>query len=93
MGGPENASSENITFKDSAVICRDATWNNNRIASLAVIVELAEGSIDTVVFDNIEIFRDNGRAINCTVFTEEIGDMATVPIRVTVIIRTVFFVG
>lgn len=71
---------KNITFKDSAVICRDATWNNDRVASLAVIIELAEGSIDGVLFDNIEIFRDDGRAMACIVFTEEIGDMETVPI-------------
>ena len=71
----------NITFKDSAVIIRDATWNNNRIASLAVIVELANGSIDGVTFENIEIFRDDGRAMACVIFTEEIGDMETVPIN------------
>ena len=78
--GEVNRPIRNITFKDSAVICRDATWNNNRIASLAVIVELAEGSIDGVTFDNIEIFRDDGRAMSCVIFTEEIGDMETVPI-------------
>lgn len=71
----------NITFKDSAVIIRDATWNNNRVASLAVIVELANGSIDGVTFENIEIFRDDGRAMACVIFTEEIGDMETVPIN------------
>lgn len=78
--GEVNRAMRNITFKDSAVICRDATWNNNRVASLAVVVELADGSIDGVTFDNIEIFRDDGRAILCTIFTEEIGDMDTVPI-------------
>ena len=78
--GEVNRPIKNITFKDSAVICRDATWNNNRVASLAVIVELAEGSIDGVLFENIEIFRDDGRAMACIVFTEEIGDMDTVPI-------------
>lgn len=78
--GEVNSPIKNITFKDSAVICRDATWNNNRVASLAVIIELAEGSIDGIVFDNIEIFRDDGRAMACVVFTEEIGDMDTVPI-------------
>lgn len=78
--GEVNRAIRNITFKDSAVICRDATWNNNRVASLAVVVELAGGSIDGITFDNIEIFRDDGRAILCTVFTEEIGDMDTVPI-------------
>ncbi len=79
--GEVNRPIKNINFKDSAVICRDATWNNNRVASLAVIIELAEGSIDGVVFDNIEIFRDDGRAMACVVFTEEIGDMDTVPIN------------
>ncbi len=79
--GEVNRPIRNITFKDSAVICRDATWNNNRIASLAVIIELAEGSIDGVTFDNIEIFRDDGRAMACVIFTEEIGDMDTVPIN------------
>ncbi len=79
--GEVNRAIRNITFRDSAVICRDATWNNNRIASLAVIIELAEGSIDGVVFDNIEIFRDDGRAIACIVFTEEIGDMETTEIN------------
>lgn len=78
--GEVNRPIRNITFKDSAVIVRDATWNNDRIASLAVIVELAEGSIDGVTFDNIEIFRDDGRAMSCVIFTEEIGDMETVPI-------------
>lgn len=79
--GEVNKPIRNITFKDSAVICRDATWNNNRVASLAVIVELAEGNIDGVTFNNIEIFRDDGRAMACLVFTEEIGDMETVPIN------------
>ncbi len=79
--GEVNKPIRNITFKDSAVIIRDATWNNNRIASLAVIIELAEGSIDGVTFDNIEIFRDDGRAMSCVIFTEEISDMETVPIN------------
>jgi hypothetical protein len=79
--GEVNRAIRNITFKDSAVICRDATWNNNRIASLAVVVEVAGGSIDGVVFDNIEIFRDDGRAIVCTIFTEEISDMETTEIN------------
>lgn len=75
--GEVNRAIRNITFKDSAVICRDATWNNDRIASLAVIIEQAEGSIDGITFENIEIFRDDGRAIACIVFTEEIADMQT----------------
>lgn len=79
--GEVNRLIRNITFKDSAVIVRDATWNNDRVASLAVIVELAEGSIDGITFDNIEIFRDDGRAMACVIFTEEIGDMETVPIN------------
>ena len=80
--GEVNKPIRNITFRDSAVICRDATWNSDRIGSLAVIVELAEGgSIDGITFENIEIFRDDGRAISCVVFTEEIGDMDTTEIN------------
>ena len=62
----------NITFKDSAVIVRDATWNNERVASLAIIVENDGGSIENVTFENIEIFRDDGRAIGCIIYGEEI---------------------
>lgn len=32
-----------------------------------------------MTFDNIEIFRDDGRAMAYLIFTEEIGDMETVP--------------
>jgi polygalacturonase len=57
----------NITFKDCAVIYRDATWYNNRLGSLVVIVEKGGANISNVTFENIEIFRDLCRAINCNV--------------------------
>ncbi len=62
----------NITFKDSAVIVRDAVWDNERVASLAIIVENDGGSIENVTFENIEIFRDDGRAIGCIIYGEDI---------------------
>jgi len=58
----------NITFRDCAVIYRDATWDNNRLGSLVVIVENGGAAISNVTFENIEIFRDLGRAINCNVY-------------------------
>lgn len=61
-----------VTFKDSAVIIRDATWHEDRIASLSVIVEEQGGSINNVTFENIEIFRDDGRAIGVVILGESI---------------------
>lgn len=61
-----------VTFKDSAVIIRDATWHEDRIASLAIIVEEQGGSINNVKFENIEIFRDDGRAIGVIILGEDI---------------------
>ncbi len=61
-----------VTFKDSAVIIRDATWHEDRIASLAIIVEEQGGSINNVKFENIEIFRDDGRAIGVVILGEDI---------------------
>ena len=58
----------NLTFRDCAVIYRDATWDNNRLGSLVVIVEEGGAGIANVTFENIEIFRDLGRALNCNVY-------------------------
>lgn len=62
---------ENITFKDCAVVYRDGIWDNNRIGSLVVVAEQCEGSINGVTFENIEIFRDEGRAILVKIYDEE----------------------
>jgi polygalacturonase len=61
-----------VTFKDSAVIYRDATWDNDRVCSLGIIVEQAGGSISNVTYDNIEIFKDTGRAIGCLIYSDDI---------------------
>lgn len=60
-----------ITFRDCAVIYRDGIWDNDRIGSLVVVAEQCEGSIDGITFENIEIFRDEGRAILVKVYDEE----------------------
>ncbi len=62
-----------VTFKDCAVIYRDATWNNDRISSLAIVVEITEGpvTVSDITFENIEIYRDEGRAIGCVVYEED----------------------
>ncbi|MBQ7956829.1 MAG: hypothetical protein IJ279_02235 [Clostridia bacterium] len=61
----------NVTFRDSAVIYRDGVWDNDRIGSLVVVAEQCDGSIDGVLFENIEIFRDEGRPILVKVYEEE----------------------
>ena len=70
--GEVNRRISNVSFSDCAVIYRDGTWSDDRIASLAVVVEQGGGSISDVLFENIEIFRDDGRAICCTVYGEDI---------------------
>lgn len=61
----------NVIFRDCAVVYRDGIWDNDRIGSLVVVAEQCEGRIDGVLFENIEIFRDEGRAILVKVYDEE----------------------
>ncbi len=60
-----------VTFRDCAVIYRDGIWDNDRIGSLVVVAEQTKGSIDGVLFENIEIFRDEGRPILVNIYDEE----------------------
>ena len=56
-----------VTFKDCAVIFRDATWDNSRLGSLVIIVEVGNGNVSNVTFENIQIYNDAGRAINISI--------------------------
>lgn len=61
----------NVTFRDCAVVYRDGVWDNDRIGSLVIVAEQCDGSIDGVLFENIEIFRDEGRAILVKIYDDE----------------------
>ena len=61
-----------VTFADSAVICRGATWDNDRVCSLAVMAETGGAPVSDVVFEDIEIRRDAGRPINVMVYNDEL---------------------
>lgn len=69
--GEVNKKISDVTFRDCAVIYRDGIWDNNRIGSLVVVAEQCEGSIDGILFENIEIFRDEGRPILVKIYDEE----------------------
>lgn len=69
--GEVNKKISDVTFRDCAVVYRDAIWDNDRIGSLVVVAEQTEGSIDGVLFENIEIFRDEGRPILVKIYDEE----------------------
>lgn len=69
--GEVNKKISDVTFRDCAVIYRDGIWDNDRIGSLVVVAEQTEGSIDGVLFENIEIFRDDGRPILVKIYDEE----------------------
>ncbi len=69
--GEVSRSISNITFRDCAVIYRDGIWDNDRIGSLVIVAEQCDGGIDGVLFENIEIFRDEGRPILVKIYDEE----------------------
>ena len=69
--GEVNKKISNVTFRDCAVIYRDGIWDNDRIGSLVVVAEQTEGKIDGILFENIEIFRDEGRPILVNIYDEE----------------------
>lgn len=62
----------NVTFRNSTVIWRDAVWNNDRIGSLVIIRECGTGTVSDILFENIRVLNDLGRAINCTVLSKEV---------------------
>ncbi|MBQ8227513.1 MAG: hypothetical protein IJZ88_00720 [Clostridia bacterium] len=64
----------NVTFRNCAVVYRDGVWDNDRIGSLVITAENCYGTIDNIVFENIEIFRDEGRAILVKVYDDEAED-------------------
>ena len=69
-GEVEKAISD-VTFRDCAVVYRDGIWDNDRIGSLVVVAEKTTGSIDGILFENIEIFRDEGRPILVNIYDDE----------------------
>ena len=69
--GEVNKMISDVTFRDCAVIYRDGIWDNDRIGSLVVVAEQCKGGIDGVLFENIEIFRDEGRPILVKIYDEE----------------------
>ena len=59
-----------LTFRNCDILFRDATWDNSRLGGICVIVEAGSSNdvmIKDVLFENIRIHRDYGRAINVTV--------------------------
>ena len=72
--GEVNKMISDVTFRDCAVIYRDAIWDNDRIGSLVVVAEECTGGIDGVLFENIEIFRDEGRPILVNIYDDEAGN-------------------
>ena len=65
---------EDVVFTDCAVLYRNATWDNNRVCSLAVSVEYGGADITDVLFENIEIYHDTGRAIFVLITNKELRD-------------------
>ncbi|MBR5426713.1 MAG: hypothetical protein IK118_00060 [Clostridia bacterium] len=63
---------EDVVFTDCAVLYRNATWDNDRVCSLAVSVEYGGADITDELFENIEIYRDTGSAIFVHITNKEL---------------------
>ena len=61
-----------ITFKDCDIILRDATWDNDRIGGLVLIVEQGGAPIRNIVFDSVKVHQDRGRPINLTLYDQNL---------------------
>ncbi len=70
--GEVNKEISDITFKDSCVVFHDATWDTNRIPTIAIVVESGGGSISNVTFENIEINQTATRAIGVTIYGSDV---------------------
>lgn len=65
---------QRIRFTACDVIWRNATWDNDRVYALAVAAEMGGAHIDTVIFEDIEIYHDTGRPLACLVYGDDITD-------------------
>ena len=68
--GEANRDFNNITFKNSTVLCHDATWDATLIPAIGIITVSSDnpnvvGNVSNVTFDNIEICRNEASPINC----------------------------
>ncbi len=70
--GEVNRPISNVAFRDCAILYRDATWDNDRLGGLVIVVEETGAAISNVVFEDIEIFRDMGRAVNCCIYNPQL---------------------
>ncbi len=73
--GEVNRPISDITFKNCEVIYHDATWDENRIPALAIIVEQSGGSINNVTYENINVYCAKARAIGCLVYGDTVENM------------------
>lgn len=69
ISGEANLKISNVTFKDCAVICHDATWSEYEIAAIGVMVSECTNAtaISDITFDNIRIYRNDAAAFSCYV--------------------------
>ncbi len=73
--GEVNKKIDNISFKDCDVLFHDATWDYNRIPTIAIVVEQGGGSISNVTFENINIYKTQTRAIGCLIYSDTVENL------------------
>lgn len=73
--GEVNKKIDDISFKDCDVLFHDATWDYNRIPTIAIVVEQGGGSISNVTFENIDIYETQTRAIGCLIYSDSVENL------------------
>ncbi len=73
--GESHRSVTGVTFKDSFVLMHDATWDENRIPAIGMVIETVDPNNGTVTykditFENIEISRNKAAAANILIFNQ-----------------------
>ncbi len=69
----------NVYFEDNTVLFHDATWNYLRIPAIGIVIEgdasnsgteSSKRRLSNIVFDNIEICRNDAAAMHCLIYGE-----------------------
>ncbi|MBR3595452.1 MAG: hypothetical protein IKL47_00515 [Clostridia bacterium] len=73
--GESHRSVTGVTFKDNFVLMHDATWDENRIPAIGMVIETVDPNNGTITykditFENIEISRNKAAAANVLIYNQ-----------------------
>ncbi len=71
----------NITFQDNTVIAHDATWDNDYVAALAVLIDTvspdnSRTTVENILFDHITVWIETGRPMLANIYRSDLNGIA-----------------